>query len=509
MRDADEPTRKVTPPRPPPETGVAFFLPLTSERAIEQYIQRLGHTAPGVRRIAALDLLRSPVTPEATPLVGDALVAAINREQDLATRLALVRALGHLGGDRHRPALAQLRALPGTPPDLAHAAILAHDSIEVRHRASRAQKSDVPESAPRVRMMPHMPAPAAQPRPSMVMPAKPEPVSPRHLLGLQGMSGAELRRRLAIAWRLQASAERNPTGLLDIARGRIVANVFFEDSTRTRTSFAIAARRIGAEVVELVGSASSVNKGETLIDTARNVAAMGVDAIVTRTRQSGGAANIAGALDAFGHNCAVVNGGDGRHEHPTQGLLDTLTLAEAHRRADTFDLSGLTVAIVGDVVSSRVARSNIAALTTLGAQVLCVGPAHMAPGSIESMASGVRVLNDMDQAVELADAVMMLRIQFERHDAGPPSGSEGPKKNAPIASVREYRAGYALTAERAQRMKRGAVVMHPGPINRNIELDAEVADGARSVVMRQVTLGVAVRMATLAESSGARLDGIL
>ncbi len=337
------------------------------------------------------------------------------------------------------------------------------------------------------------------------MPAKPEPTSPRHLLGLQGMSAAELRRRLALAWRVQGQVERNPTGLLDVARGRVVANIFFEDSTRTRTSFAIAARRIGAEVVELVGSASSVNKGETLIDTARNVAAMGVDAIVTRTRQSGGAMNIAGALDAFGHNCAVVNGGDGKHEHPTQGLLDTLTLAEAHRRTDGFDLSGLTVAIVGDVVSSRVARSNIAALTTLGAKVLCVGPAHMAPRSIEALASGVHVTHDMDAAVAQADAVMMLRIQFERHE-GPAAGADAAKKSAPIASVREYRAGFALTAERAQRMKPGAIVMHPGPINRNIELDADVADGPRSVVMRQVTLGVAVRMATLAESSGGNLE---
>lgn len=339
----------------------------------------------------------------------------------------------------------------------------------------------------------------------MTMPAKPEPTSPRHLLGLQGMPAAELRRRLAAAWKLQGIVERNPTGLLEVARGRVVANIFFEDSTRTRTSFAIAARRIGAEVVELVGSASSVNKGETLIDTARNVAAMGVDAIVTRTRQSGGAANIAGALDAFGHACAVVNGGDGKHEHPTQGLLDTLTLAESHKRIGAFDLSGLTVAIVGDVVSSRVARSNIAALTTLGASVLCVGPAHMAPRSLESLASNVRVLSDMDQAVALADAVMMLRIQFERHTEGPAgsaAGADAAKKSAPIPSIREYRAGYALTAERAARMKPGAVVMHPGPINRNIELDAEVADGPRSVVMRQVTLGVAVRMATLAESSG-------
>jgi aspartate carbamoyltransferase catalytic subunit len=342
----------------------------------------------------------------------------------------------------------------------------------------------------------------------MTMPARPEPTSLRHLLGLQGMLASELRRRLAMAWKLQAMVERNPTALLELARGRVVANIFFEDSTRTRTSFAIAARRIGAEVVELVGSASSVNKGETLIDTARNVAAMGVDAIVTRTRQSGGAMNIAGALDAFGHRCAVVNGGDGRHEHPTQGLLDTLTLAEAAGRIPAFDLSGLTVAIVGDVVSSRVARSNIAALTTLGAQVLCVGPAHMAPRSIEGLAPGVRVLHDMDEAVGLADAVMMLRIQFERHADGPGGASDAQKKSAPIASVREFRAGFALTAERAARMKPGAVVMHPGPINRNIELDADVADGPRSVVMRQVTLGVAVRMATLAESSGGHTEAL-
>lgn len=358
-----------------------------------------------------------------------------------------------------------------------------------------------------------MPSPATHARPAAA-PARSGAAPSRHLLGLQGMPASELRRRLTAAWKLQQLAERDPHGLLDVARGRIVANIFFEDSTRTRTSFAIAARRIGAEVVELVGSASSVSKGETLIDTARNVAAMGVDAIVTRTKQAGGAASIAAALDAFGHNCAVVNGGDGRHEHPTQGLLDALALAEAHGRTAGFDLSGLTVAIVGDAVSSRVARSNIAALTTLGARVLCVGPAHMAPQSMESMApaGAVRVMQDMEEAVGLADGIMMLRIQFERHGdgsaSGPAPGAEAPKKNAPIASVREYRAGYALTAERARGMKPGAVVMHPGPINRNIELDAEVADGPRSIVMRQVTLGVAVRMATLAESSGGGVEAM-
>ncbi len=271
--------------------------------------------------------------------------------------------------------------------------------------------------------------------------------------------------------------------------GKIVANLFFEDSTRTRTSFSVAAKRLGAQVVDLMGFASSVNKGETLVDTALNVEAMGVDAIVVRAKQSGAAGQIASAV-----KCPVINGGDGRHEHPTQGLLDTYTLAEAHGRLDGFDLSGLRVLIVGDVASSRVARSAIVGMSKLGAEVVCVGPPGLAPGGLSTL--GCKVSHDLDGHLAKADAVMMLRMQFERHD-GEAAGGGGERKSGVIASVREYRAGYALTAERATKLKAGCVVMHPGPMNRGIEIDGEVADGDRSVILRQVSNGVAVRMAVL------------
>jgi aspartate carbamoyltransferase catalytic subunit len=309
----------------------------------------------------------------------------------------------------------------------------------------------------------------------------------RDLLHLAGMSGAALRELLTLTRDLDR--RRN---LARSLRGHIIANLFFEDSTRTRTSFAIAARRLGADLVELVGAGSSVSKGETLIDTARNIEAMGVSALVVRARQGGSAAMIASAV-----GIPVINAGDGRHEHPTQGLLDTYTLAWAKGRLRNFDLSGLSVAIVGDVVSSRVARSAAAAMTTLGARVVCVGPPGLAPPSLAAL--GVEVGESLDAILPEMDAVMMLRIQFERHGAGlapGPAQGEAPRQS-PIASVREYRAFYALTPERAARMKKGAIVMHPGPINRGIELDQEVADGPASVIMRQVAHGVRVRMAVL------------
>lgn len=270
--------------------------------------------------------------------------------------------------------------------------------------------------------------------------------------------------------------------------GKIVANLFFEDSTRTRTSFSVAAKRLGAEVVDLMGFASSVNKGETLVDTALNVEAMGVEALVIRAKQSGAAASIAAAV-----RCPVINGGDGRHEHPTQGLLDTYTLAESHERLDNFDLSGLKVLIVGDVASSRVARSAITCMSKLGAKVVCVGPPGLAPAGLGPL--GCAVSHDLDEHLPSADAVMMLRMQFERHDGDDKGGGE--RKSSVIASVREYRDGYALTGDRAAGLRPGCIVMHPGPMNRGLEIDGIVADGPRSVILRQVTNGVAVRMAVL------------
>lgn len=285
--------------------------------------------------------------------------------------------------------------------------------------------------------------------------------------------------------------------------GRSVALLFEENSTRTRGSFTVAAHRLGLGVVDL-SSGTSLSKGESIADTVRTIAAMGVDAIVIRSSRCG-AARV--ASEAVG--IPVINAGDGKHEHPTQGLLDALAFSRAagneKARADRFDFNGVTLAVVGDVVSSRVARSDIACFTMLGAEVVVVGPPALAPRSLESL--GVRVERDLDAVLGSADAVQMLRVQFERH------GGRG------VPSKRAYRAGYALTVERAQRMKPGAVVMHPGPMNRGLEIDDCVADswvvgggngpanvtedagcGAgmmlpRSIVLDQVTCGVAVRTA--------------
>jgi aspartate carbamoyltransferase catalytic subunit len=312
----------------------------------------------------------------------------------------------------------------------------------------------------------------------------------RCLLGLQGMPAAEMRTLLNVARSFSDISTRS-VKKAPALRGKVVANLFFEDSTRTRVSFTLAAQRLSADVVDLAGAGSSVSKGETIDDTAANIEAMGVDALVVRHKASGAAAMIAGVV-----RCAVINAGDGRHEHPTQGLLDAYTVAEAHGRLDGFDLSGLRIAIVGDVVSSRVARSNIAAMTALGAEVVCVGPPTLAPRSLESL--GCRVEHDFDAVIGECDVVNMLRIQFERHGEG--SGGRDPaaqRASPAFPSLREYRQMYALTEERARLLKPGAVVMHPGPINRGVELAAPVADGPRSVILRQVSNGLAVRMAAL------------
>lgn len=271
--------------------------------------------------------------------------------------------------------------------------------------------------------------------------------------------------------------------------GTLIANLFFEDSTRTRTSFSVAAKRLGGDTVDLMGFASSVNKGETLVDTSLNVEAMGVNAIVIRAKQSGAASMIARACKV-----PVINAGDGKHEHPTQGLLDTYTLAQAHGRLDDFDLRGLRVLIVGDIASSRVARSAIIGMSALGAKVVCVGPPGLAPAGLRGL--GCDVSHELDEHLPGAHAVMMLRMQFERHDGE--ADKAGDRKSSVIASVREYRDGYALTGARAERLRPECVVMHPGPMNRGIEIDGDVADGSRTVILRQVTNGVAVRMAVLA-----------
>lgn len=297
----------------------------------------------------------------------------------------------------------------------------------------------------------------------------------KSLLSMDGADASALRSLLS-----QAHADAWRGDELD---GKVVANLFFEDSTRTRVSFSIAAQTLGAKVVDLTSKGSSVAKGETLLDTAWTIEAMGVDAMVVRAGQSGAAA----LIDAH-TKCSIVNAGDGTHQHPTQALTDALTIGRSFERTDSWDLSGLKIAIVGDVVSSRVARSNAGLLRALGAEVVMVGPPSMVSGSLGVFGCGVS--DDLDAVLGDVDVAMMLRIQFERG-----GGSV-------LASTREYHARYGMSVARADRMKDGAIVMHPGPMNRGVEIAPEVADGERSVVLEQVHGGVLVRKAVLAHCLG-------
>lgn len=294
-----------------------------------------------------------------------------------------------------------------------------------------------------------------------------------HLITTTGANANEARRVLS-----RAHEDAFDPGLLD---GRCVANLFFEDSTRTRVSFTIAAQQLGAQVVDLSSKGSSVSKGESLIDTAWTIESMGVDAIVIRSSQSGSSALVAEHVDV-----PVINAGDGTHQHPTQALADALTIGRSLSLTQTWDFSGLRVAIVGDVVSSRVARSNVGLLSALGAKVTLVGPPMMVPRSLETL--GCDVCHDLDSIVDQVDVMMMLRIQFERGGG------------AKLASTREYAHSYGLSLARSKRMKKDAIVMHPGPMNRGVEIAGEVADGARSVIRDQVSHGVLVRQAALEHS---------
>jgi len=261
---------------------------------------------------------------------------------------------------------------------------------------------------------------------------------------------------------------------LPALRGKVVASLFYEDSTRTRLSFETAAKRLSCDVMTFSVASSSVKKGESLRDTVQTVAAMGIDAIVVRHPSAGAPLRITDWTDA-----AVINAGDGRHAHPTQALLDMLTL----RRHRGPSLDGLRVAIVGDVRHSRVARSDVKALHLLGAQITLVAPPTLLPESLEGWP--VEVAYDLDDVISELDVVMLLRMQFER------------QQQALFPTVREYTARYGLTAARAERLKPDALIMHPGPMNRGVEIAAEVADGPASLVIEQVANGVAARMAVL------------
>ena len=303
--------------------------------------------------------------------------------------------------------------------------------------------------------------------------------SQRHLLGIEDLSAAEIDEILDRADRwFDRSSERKTTTL----KGKTVINLFFEASTRTRTSFEAAGKRLGADVVNVSSSGSSVSKGETLLDTAKNLEAMRADALVVRHQSSGAPGFLAGRVD-----CAIVNAGDGAHEHPTQALLDAFTIRKAKGT-----LEGLKVAICGDITRSRVARSNAILLGKKGAEVRLAGLRTMMPREAETLGPTTTVVSRLEDAIDGADVVMMLRIQSERFTSG-----EKGAPASPMSTTREYSKTFGLNAAKLARAKPDAIVMHPGPIKRGVELDPYVADGDRSVILDQVEAGVAVRMAVL------------
>ncbi|MBN1296866.1 aspartate carbamoyltransferase catalytic subunit [bacterium] len=294
----------------------------------------------------------------------------------------------------------------------------------------------------------------------------------KDLLGIEGLTEQEITLILDTADSFREVSERSIKKVPTL-RGRTIINFFHEPSTRTRISFEIAAKRMSADGINFTKSGSSFSKGETLLDTVLNLQAMQADLIVIRHAVPGAPGLIARHLDA-----SVINAGDGPHEHPTQALLDMLTI-----RRNLGSLKGKTVVIVGDIAFSRVARSNIHGLVTMGARVIVAGPPTLIPMGIERL--GVEVSYDLDRVIPEADAIMILRIQLERQG------------KIFLPSLREYSRLYCLTADRLRQARRDVLVMHPGPINRGIEIDPRVADGDRSVILDQVANGVAVRMALL------------
>ena len=296
-----------------------------------------------------------------------------------------------------------------------------------------------------------------------------------HLLTIEGLPATILHEILDTALRF-VSVNQREVKKIPLLRGKAIFNLFFEPSTRTRTTFEIAAKRLSADVINLNVGASSTNKGETLLDTVWNLQAMDADMFIVRHSQSGAPHLIARHVKP---GVAVINAGDGRHAHPTQGLLDVYTIRHYKK-----DFSGLTVAIVGDVLHSRVARSQIHALKTLGVPELrVIGPKTLLPAAVERL--GVRVFHDMAEGLKGCDVVIMLRLQNERMNG------------ALLPSAGEFFKCYGLTADKLSLARPDAIVMHPGPMNRGVEIDSPVADGPQSVIMPQVTFGIAVRMAVM------------
>lgn len=294
----------------------------------------------------------------------------------------------------------------------------------------------------------------------------------KHLLGLRELNAEEITYILDTAKGFEQISTRSVKKAPPL-RGKVVVNLFFEDSTRTRNSFALAASRLSADIIEFTKKSSSVSKGETLLDTARNLEAMGIDIVVIRHSAAGAPKFLSRNI-----NACVVNAGDGYCEHPTQGLLDVYTI-----RKIKGSLEGLKIAIVGDITHSRVARSDMWAMTKLGAEVIFVGPPTLIPGEVGKLP--VSVSYSLDEIIEKVDVINMLRIQFERLGGNP------------FPSIREYSHYFGLTVDRMKRAKPDIMVMHPGPINRGLEMESEVADGRNSVILQQVTNGIAVRMAVL------------
>ena len=301
----------------------------------------------------------------------------------------------------------------------------------------------------------------------------------QHLLTLEGLPASIITRILDTAASFVSVSDRE-VKKVPLMRGKSVFNLFFENSTRTRTTFEIAATRLSADIINLNISASSASKGESLLDTIDNLSAMHADMFVVRHAQSGAPYLIAKHLTETGQDHVhVVNAGDGRHAHPTQGLLDMYTIRHYKK-----DFHNLTVAIVGDILHSRVARSDIHGLTTLGGpEVRAIGPRTLLPAALEQM--GLRVFNDMNEGLKGVDVIIMLRLQNER------------MTGALLPSAQEYFKHYGLTPERLALAKPDAIVMHPGPMNRGVEIDSAVADGAQAVILPQVTFGIAVRMAVM------------
>ena len=298
------------------------------------------------------------------------------------------------------------------------------------------------------------------------------PALGKDLLGLHDLSAAQIQHILDTAEPFKEVSER-PIKKVPALRGKTIVNLFFEDSTRTRISFEFAEKRLSADTVNVASGGSSVSKGENLVDTARNLEAMRIDMVVIRHGASGAAQFLGERIRSN-----VVNAGDGKHEHPTQALLDMLTLRDHFGR-----IEGVKVAICGDILHSRVARSNIWGLTKLGAEVAVCGPASLMPSHVEEL--GVTILPRIEDAIEWADALNILRLQMERMHGGY------------IPSQREYNRVFGVTSERLSKAPKDILIMHPGPMNRGVEIDSDVADGPHSVILPQVTNGIAVRMAVL------------